>query len=222
MRRGSILALTAIAGFVDTVTFLAAEGLFAAHITGNFVVFGASLGRGVTEHDYLKLIAFPVFVLFVGLGAALYGATVGKRLGGVPLVLLLQGLLLAAVGATSLSAAPLPLSLLALTLVAAMGLQNSLHRYLPGPMTTVMTGTVMHWSAARAERLFRLPAPEAKPAPGKPMTGGMIAAFAAGCLAAGLATPHLGLGAALLPALMLAVLAFMERRPLPHPAPTAA
>jgi uncharacterized membrane protein YoaK (UPF0700 family) len=30
-------------GFVDTAGYLALQGLFAAHVTGNFVAFGASL-----------------------------------------------------------------------------------------------------------------------------------------------------------------------------------
>jgi len=37
------------AGYVDTAGFLALQGLFTAHVTGNFVTFGAAAvyGRGL-------------------------------------------------------------------------------------------------------------------------------------------------------------------------------
>lgn len=59
---GALLAL--IAGFVDTVGFIALFGLFTAHVTGNFVLIGASLVGG---HEGIvgKLLALPVFVLAV-------------------------------------------------------------------------------------------------------------------------------------------------------------
>ena len=37
------LLLSLNAGFVDTAGFLALQGLFTAHVTGNFVTLGASL-----------------------------------------------------------------------------------------------------------------------------------------------------------------------------------
>ena len=72
MRAISLVLLTFVAGFVDTATFVDANGLFAAHVTGNFVVFGAALARGIQEKDYLKLLTFPVFVLAVMFGTILY------------------------------------------------------------------------------------------------------------------------------------------------------
>jgi len=211
MKPVTTLGLTAIAGFIDTVTFVSVGGLFAAHVTGNFVVFGASLAGSPSEHDYLKLIAFPVFVLAVMIGAAIYGATREKKFGGLPLLLILQAILFAGVAVGAYVDGSFN-SFYALALVAAMGLQNSLHRYVPGPMTTVMTGTVMNWSAAKAEKLFKLPAPETKAPSGKPMTGWMIAAFAAGCAIAGLAAKELGLVASALPTVMLVVLCISERK----------
>ncbi len=227
MRHSTLLSLTAIAGFIDTVTFMSVGGLFAAHVTGNFVVFGASLASSPTEHDYLKLIAFPVFVIAVMLGAALFGATRSKKFGGLALLLMLQALMFAAVAACAYYIPDkVPLAYLALALVAAMGLQNSLHRYVAGPMTTVMTGTVMNWSAAKAEQLFKLPAPEVKtPAAkpmgkptAKPMTGWMIVAFAFGCACAGFVTHALGLAASAIPAVLLLVLSLSEMSQQSEPA----
>lgn len=212
MKATTSLGLTFAAGFIDTATFIAAGGLFAAHVTGNFVVFGASVAQGVTEHDYAKLIAFPVFIASVMLGALIYGKSLGRRFGGTALLLALQGLLFLAVAGISYFA-PHVFSItgLSLMLVLAMGLQNALHRYLPGPMTTVMTGTVMNWSAAKAETLFNLAAPESKGSV-KPMTGWMIAAFALGCIASGFATLQLGLAAAALPGLLVLFLVILEFR----------
>src|SRR3954468_6170643 len=56
----SVLAFTS--GFVDTLSFVALFGLFAAHVTGNFVMIATS----VTEFRHglwIKLLAVPVFVL---------------------------------------------------------------------------------------------------------------------------------------------------------------
>ena len=207
MHRITTITLTAIAGFVDTATFVGVHGLFAAHVTGNFVVFGAALAKGVHEEDYLKLIAFPVFMFAVMVGVTIFSLSKSKRFGGVSLLLAVQALLLAVVAACFYAIpAQIPLSYLALTLVAAMGLQNSLHRYVAGPMTTVMTGTVMNWSAAMAEKLFRLPVPEGKSSKAQPF----VAAFAGGCVAAGFMDQLLGLSSVIIPAFCLLCLAAFE------------
>jgi len=53
-----------LAGFVDTAGFLALQGLFTAHVTGNFVTIGASLIHGTSE-VLAKLLALPVFCLVI-------------------------------------------------------------------------------------------------------------------------------------------------------------
>ena len=45
-------------GYVDTAGFLALQGLFTAHVTGNFVTIGAALVFG-TSGVVAKLLALP-------------------------------------------------------------------------------------------------------------------------------------------------------------------
>src|ERR1700751_4339256 len=58
------LLLSLNAGYVDTMGFLALQGLFTAHVTGNFVTLGASLALG-TSGALSKLLALPVFCAVV-------------------------------------------------------------------------------------------------------------------------------------------------------------
>jgi uncharacterized membrane protein YoaK (UPF0700 family) len=49
------------AGFVDTVGFLGLQGLFAAHVTGNFVTLAAAFVYG--SHGTIgKILALPEFI----------------------------------------------------------------------------------------------------------------------------------------------------------------
>ena len=47
-------------GFVDTAGFLALQGLFTAHVTGNFVTLGAAVVFG-TSGTAAKILALPTF-----------------------------------------------------------------------------------------------------------------------------------------------------------------
>ena len=58
------LLLSLNAGYVDTAGFLALQGLFTAHVTGNFVTFGAALVMG-SSGILAKLLALPVFCAVV-------------------------------------------------------------------------------------------------------------------------------------------------------------
>src|SRR5208283_990190 len=83
-------------GYVDTAGFLALQGLFTAHVTGNFVTLGAALVLG-TSGVIAKLIALPVFCLAVALVRLLgYALTANglselRALLGVKLALLIAG-----------------------------------------------------------------------------------------------------------------------------------
>src|ERR1700743_2281671 len=88
------LVLSLNAGFVATAGFLALQGLFTAHVTGNFVTFGASMVLG-TSGALAKLLALPVFCMMVilvrllGDSLAKAGAPVLKILLSIMLVLLI-------------------------------------------------------------------------------------------------------------------------------------
>src|ERR1700750_277281 len=64
-------------GFLDTAGFLGLQGLFTAHVTGNFVTLGAALVFG-THGVIAKLLALPEFVVVVAL-ARLAGEALRKR-----------------------------------------------------------------------------------------------------------------------------------------------
>src|SRR6202021_2199278 len=51
-------------GYVDTVGYLSLQGLFTAHVTGNFVTIGAALVFG-TSGVVAKLLALPGFFMVI-------------------------------------------------------------------------------------------------------------------------------------------------------------
>ena len=86
MRKLGIPALLSLnGGFVDTVGFLGLQGLFTAHVTGNFVTLAATLVSG-THGVIAKLLALPEFIVVV-IVARLLGAALRAR--GLPALRLL-------------------------------------------------------------------------------------------------------------------------------------
>ncbi len=71
------LLLSVNAGYVDTAGFLALQGLFTAHVTGNFVTLGAALALG-TSGAVAKLLALPVFCAVV-IATRLTGTLLSRR-----------------------------------------------------------------------------------------------------------------------------------------------
>ena len=148
MRERAVAALLSFnGGFVDTAGFLGLQGLFTAHVTGNFVTLGAALVFG-THGVIAKLLALPEFIVVVAL-ARLAGAALAAR--GLPaLRFLLAGkvLLLLAFFALAVLLGPFPDSDAPAGLVtgfagiAAMAIQNAVQRVHLGslPPTTIMTG----------------------------------------------------------------------------------
>lgn len=138
-----------IAGFVDTVGFVALFGVFTAHVTGNFVLLGAELARP-SSGVLIKLLAFPAFVMAVIAATLLVNWVERRDLSGERCLLTLQVLLMIAFMLCGMAAEPLSdpaagLALLAGMLgAAAMGVQNAAARLLYPKLSpsTVMTGNV--------------------------------------------------------------------------------
>jgi uncharacterized membrane protein YoaK (UPF0700 family) len=142
--------LAFIAGYVDTLGFVALFGLFTAHVTGNFILIGAEVA-GVGQGVLLKLLAFPAFVL--GVASASVLAKLLERRGVAhpgQALHVWQALLLAAFLAAGWRAAPIDDANAASVLIAgvigatAMGVQNARPKVLrsTGLPHTVMTGNV--------------------------------------------------------------------------------
>ena len=200
-----------MAGFCDTATFIHMGGVFCAHVTGNFVLFAASIARGLKTEDYLKVLTFPVFVIGVILATYLIvrsmrGATraFSTTLGTISALHWLAFLL----SFTALHSVDVTITLI---LVVALGMQNTLHHFAPGPLTTVMTGTVMNTSANLTKKyLIRCESHEQQP---QPLPGlGMMAAFLLGCTFGALGAFYGGFRCLVLPAAMSLWVAWSRAR----------
>jgi uncharacterized membrane protein YoaK (UPF0700 family) len=144
----TLLAL--IAGYVDTVGFVALFGLFTAHVTGNFVLIGAQ-AAGVGQGVLLKLLAFPAFIAGIALSSMMFKFMERNHAAEAARALyLLQAALLMAFLVTGLIASPVTDPSASVVLMCgvlgtmAMGVQNARGRLLQvtGLPNTVMTGNV--------------------------------------------------------------------------------
>ncbi len=226
------ILLSVNAGYVDTAGFLALQGLFTAHVTGNFVTAGAALVFG-TSGVLAKLLALPVFCLVVAL-VHLAGRALAER-GASPLreLLRLKLVLLVAGGALALRLGPFhngdawPALLTGMTLVSAMAIQNAVQRahLSAAPPTTLMTGNTTQAVIDFVDLLRGLPGPQGGPQAGavRARLSGMlgnIVGFAAGCAAAGLLFAFTGMWCfALPPAIALAQIVVEAKFPFAAPAP---
>lgn len=188
--------LSFVAGFADAASFVGADGIFCAHVTGNFVVLAADAALGARTDEWLKLATFPLFVF-----AVLCATQIGRRAGSARALMLTSGVLLgvaAAVGAVTNQVAGLPKTAIVALLVLAMGVQNAMHRLYPrlGPMTTVMTGNVTGFLVDALGATS--PSQAGKQRSGVFVLGG----FALGCAAGAFGVVQLGFVALALPALV--------------------
>ena len=182
-------------GFVDTAGFLGLQGLFTAHVTGNFVTLGAALVFG-THGVIAKLLALPEFILVIALARLAGAAMTAHGLPALRLLLVGKVLLLLAFFILAVTLGPFPDTdvpaglLTGFAGVAAMAIQNGVQRvHLASlPPSTLMTGNTTQ-AVLDAVDLLRGVKPDQAAAVRARFgrTLGSILYFAAGCgLAAGL------------------------------------
>src|SRR5882757_68773 len=134
-------------GYVDTAGYLALQGLFTAHVTGNFVTIGAALVFG-TSGIVAKLLALPVFCVVI-IVTRLVSFNLPARWPILETMLSLKLLLLVVAAVLAIAMGPFangdgaPAIMVGMTLVSAMAIQNAAQRIHLGaaPPTTLMTGT---------------------------------------------------------------------------------
>lgn len=211
------ILLTFNGGYVDTAGFLALQGLFTAHVTGNFVTIAASLLLGTTGL-VVKLAALPVFCGVVLTCRLLSSWWQRRGAAGLARLLALHTGLLALGCALTIRALPAadvdaaPVLLAGLLLVAGMAVQNALHKthLTAGPPSTLMTGTTTQAVVDVADMLGGVASPEVK-ARARVM-GLQIVVFALGCGAAAAALAWAGPWAFVLPpAIGLGMLGLLRR-----------
>jgi uncharacterized membrane protein YoaK (UPF0700 family) len=200
MARGTSLSF--LAGYVDTLGFIALHGLFTAHVTGNFVLLGREIvapGNDVL----LKLLAFPAFVAGVMAVRALVRHCQGRGSEALrPAHLLQAALMLAAAASARWEMA------VGLLCAAAMGAQNGYGKLLLAklPASTVMTGNVTQLVIDCLDRVGGAERPALA------ALGSGILAFAAGCVMGALAS-RWGMGVGLLPAVALLLVMAVQAGP---------
>jgi uncharacterized membrane protein YoaK (UPF0700 family) len=156
--RAMPMLLSFVAGYVDSYTYLALFGLFAAQVTGSFVIAGAEF---VTS-DYGiagKLLAIVAFVVAAALTAALimWARSAGRT--PLPWMLLLETALLAIFAAMILFGPAIKDAsdwhgiVAGLVAASAMGAQSVLVRLLMKgiPQTNVMTGNMTQLGIAMTD-----------------------------------------------------------------------
>ena len=134
-------------GFVDTAGFLGLQGLFTAHVTGNFVTLGAALVLG-THGIIGKILALPEFILVIALARFAGAQLRARRIPPMRVLLTAKVVLLFLFFAFAVSFGPFPdpdgvaALLTGFCGIAAMALQNAVQRVHLGnlPPTTLMTG----------------------------------------------------------------------------------
>ncbi len=134
-------------GYVDTAGYVALQGLFTAHVTGNFVTIGAALVFG-TSGVVAKLLALPVFCMVI-IVTRLVSFKLPPRWPVLETMLNLKLLLLLVAAVLAIAMGPFangdgaPAIIVGMTLVSAMAIQNAAHRIHLGsaPPSTLMTGT---------------------------------------------------------------------------------
>jgi uncharacterized membrane protein YoaK (UPF0700 family) len=217
MKSSLPLLLSLNGGYVDTAGYLALQGLFTAHVTGNFVTLGAALVYG-TSGAVAKLLALPVFCTVVISMRWLSSYLPADKRSELFILLIIKLLLLAAGAALAVELGPFhdgdswQAIATGMVLVAAMAIQNAAHRIhlASAPPTTLMTGSSTQMMLDIAD-LFRGELPRDAKAATRARFSKMsmtVLAFAAGCAAAALIFAFAGMLVFLAPPLVALLAVF--------------
>jgi uncharacterized membrane protein YoaK (UPF0700 family) len=155
------MLLSFVAGYVDSYTYLALFGLFAAQVTGSFVIAGAEL----VTNDYGvagKLLAIIAFLVAAAITTALIHLARNSGGAELPLMLALEAALLAIFAAMLLFGPTIRNAndwhgiVAGLVAAGAMGAQSVLVRLLMKgiPQTNVMTGNMTQLGIATTELIL--------------------------------------------------------------------
>ena len=209
-----LLAITA--GYCDTVTFVSANNLFSAHVTGNFIVFAYDIMKHADTDSWLKLLTLPVFI-----AAVISGGSIAARSSGPRALLMIEGVILTVSGiiwiilflAGADSGKWVGLSV-AMCIVFSMGLQNAFGKIYSketyGP-TTMMTGNVTQ-AALDMGKLLKKGVPDLVTKEGLRHQAITISGFLMGCLLGAVLGKIFGLAAVLLPGVAIIIYAMSKLR----------
>jgi uncharacterized membrane protein YoaK (UPF0700 family) len=205
-------------GFVDTAGFLGLQGLFTAHVTGNFVTLGAALVFG-THGVIAKVLALPEFVVVVALARLIGSALRARGADALRVLLVIKVICLLAFFVLAVRFGPFPDSdapwalLTGFAGIAGMAIQNAVQRvhYVAMPPTTLMTGNTTQ-VVLDAVDLWR-PQPGMDTAAIRARFARMlrgIASFAAGCAVAAILYYFVGFWCLALPVAVGAATAILR------------
>jgi uncharacterized membrane protein YoaK (UPF0700 family) len=222
MRPSLPVLLSANGGYVDAAGYLALQGLFTSHVTGNFVTLGAALVLG-SSGVVAKLLALPMFcaIVFVTRLLAVALPAMGwpalRSLLGLQLLLLIGGAGLAIHLGPFRNGDGWQALVTGMTLVAAMAIQNAVHRIhlAAAPPTTIMTGSTTQIMIDLAD-LTRRVSPDARVLIRARLSrmSGSVAAFAVGCAASALLYDLMGVWCFIVPPIVgLSIFCLPEAAP---------
>jgi uncharacterized membrane protein YoaK (UPF0700 family) len=220
MRKIGIPALLSLnGGFVDTVGFLGLQGLFTAHVTGNFVTLAAALVYG-THGVIAKLLALPEFVAVIVVARLLSGAMTARGIPALRWLLVAKVAFLLAFFVLAVALGPFPDSdkpvalLTGFAGIAGMAIQNAVQRVHFGslPPTTLMTGNTTQAALDAVDLLHGGAGDQAAATRARfGRTVGSIAWFAGGCALAAVLYFWVGFWSLAVPVLIGAATAILGK-----------
>jgi uncharacterized membrane protein YoaK (UPF0700 family) len=203
-------------GFVDTAGFIGLQGLFTAHVTGNFVTLGAALVFG-TKGVIAKLIALPEFMAVIAIAHVAGPVLTARGLPTLRIMLAAKVMFLIAFFVLAVTLGPFPDSdappalLTGFCGIAAMALQNGVQRvHLTHlPPTTLMTGNTTQVMLDAVDLMMGRGDQAAMRARFRRMSASIIG-FAAGCAVAALLYAFVGFWCLCVPVAVGAVTAIVR------------